>query len=536
MATTDRDLGSHCCPKCGHDQIQGFVQAAKIEPGSLRTIDLSLCNDPPRESEIPDILERKAIHVRMLSKLDEQIQATRNALELLDNQRDSVVQEVDKMNGMLSPLRRLPADILGEIFLACREKHSPHTFLETNSLDTRDFPWVLVRVCSRWRSVGNSLRALWSSISINLDAAPLTDASAFLLDLCIQLSGKTLLSVQLRAKSFDIPPGWEPLQTLLSSSYRWKSVVLELTPASIPSLSSLHGALDSLRVLDLQIEYDGSDDLDVQASNVFEIAPHLHIVRAAVEDISSRFSIPWHQLSEYLYLYTDYNGVHAFPQHLDILRRTPDIQKCDLDCGAETEYTGQIITLTKLRGLYLVEKEFEGIAALVRHLALPALDDMDLEGDWVDVNPILSLLDRSQCRLTELTLRMPYLTADDLIRLLHCVPSVQQLSVREGSCFNDEVVNRLAFRPIEGGLPLLPSLLRLELDELSCDAELLVEMFESRCLDADTMATLEQKQNHRLAPMESLTFCDNVDFPPHLLSRLGDCSSPVKVLVGVRLP
>ncbi|KDQ27363.1 hypothetical protein PLEOSDRAFT_1026266, partial [Pleurotus ostreatus PC15] len=64
---------------------------------------------------------------------------------------------------ILAPIRRIPPEILAEIFVA--------TIDDTTLCDPLDYdemPWLLGRVCHSWRMVTESTPKLWSRIRVEL--------------------------------------------------------------------------------------------------------------------------------------------------------------------------------------------------------------------------------------------------------------------------------------------------------------------------------------------------------------------------------
>lgn len=57
----------------------------------------------------------------------------------------------------MSPIERLPLEILGEVFL--------HSIPENHRFSLNAAPLSLCKVCSLWRRLALSLNALWASIS-----------------------------------------------------------------------------------------------------------------------------------------------------------------------------------------------------------------------------------------------------------------------------------------------------------------------------------------------------------------------------------
>ncbi|KAJ8073934.1 hypothetical protein PM082_012213 [Marasmius tenuissimus] len=92
-----------------------------------------------------------------IRKLDEEIsrlQATRQALR----------EFVNSHRALLSPRRRLPAEILASIFVECL----PDNELGLCSRSTQDAPLLLTTICRQWREIALSTPKLWNSIHINI--------------------------------------------------------------------------------------------------------------------------------------------------------------------------------------------------------------------------------------------------------------------------------------------------------------------------------------------------------------------------------
>ncbi|KAJ7123622.1 hypothetical protein C8R44DRAFT_559888, partial [Mycena epipterygia] len=100
-----------------------------------------------------------------------QLAAVEHEISRLCEQMQSLEEECASLSGhlltntaVLSPLRRMPAEVLGEIF--------SWTLPSVNTLrlwgfGVGDSPWLLTHISSRWRTVGLSTPALWSLLVIN---------------------------------------------------------------------------------------------------------------------------------------------------------------------------------------------------------------------------------------------------------------------------------------------------------------------------------------------------------------------------------
>ena len=119
--------------------------------------------EPPTQATLIDarrLLQQQDIAVNDLSnrisaakdELDRIIQARRVAIQELEKERGAMQEQVSRTLAYLSPIRRLPQELLGYVF----------TFIFD------DYPccaWVLAAVCSMWRRQVLSMPKLWSKVS-----------------------------------------------------------------------------------------------------------------------------------------------------------------------------------------------------------------------------------------------------------------------------------------------------------------------------------------------------------------------------------
>lgn len=131
-----------------------------IETSSVT--QLARTNAPPDDKEIhaiQTILKQPQLE---LDALSEELRQLQSAVIKLQAKQRRLRKDIQPLQAITSPVRRLPDDILQEIFLWCLPKeHYP-------TLDPLEAPLVLTHLCRRWRFVASNTRRLWSSIHIPL--------------------------------------------------------------------------------------------------------------------------------------------------------------------------------------------------------------------------------------------------------------------------------------------------------------------------------------------------------------------------------
>ncbi len=95
-----------------------------------------------------------------LSSLDKQISQLHASLNTALEQRARMQKTPDCWRVVVSPMRTLPNEILTEIF-----KHACRGFEVWSDHDTT--PWLLCRVCTRWKDLLLGTPAVWTNFSLD---------------------------------------------------------------------------------------------------------------------------------------------------------------------------------------------------------------------------------------------------------------------------------------------------------------------------------------------------------------------------------
>ncbi|KAF5356528.1 hypothetical protein D9758_008266 [Tetrapyrgos nigripes] len=112
------------------------------------------------DSDIPCIKTIINSSSDTLRRLNSEIQKLQTALRELEQKRDSVQTCIDAHRALLSPSRRLPVEILSEIFAHCLPRD------RNPNCSQSEAPILLGRVCRTWKHVSFSTPSLWASIHI----------------------------------------------------------------------------------------------------------------------------------------------------------------------------------------------------------------------------------------------------------------------------------------------------------------------------------------------------------------------------------
>ncbi|KAJ7214179.1 hypothetical protein B0H12DRAFT_960109, partial [Mycena haematopus] len=100
-----------------------------------------------------------------VSDLEASISTLETALADLRRRRKGAFGHMQRGFSILSVIRRLPSDVLAEIFSHTLSHIPPY---ESNRRLLNDSPWVLGRVARVWRTTSISMSSLWRNINSNV--------------------------------------------------------------------------------------------------------------------------------------------------------------------------------------------------------------------------------------------------------------------------------------------------------------------------------------------------------------------------------
>ncbi|KAL4079542.1 hypothetical protein J3A83DRAFT_4368309 [Scleroderma citrinum] len=117
---------------------------------------------PPDIASIDAVLHQHHLQLSLVQSAVWKLAALRTRLE---QSASYLTQSVLSHKALTSPVRRVPPEVLGEIFFHCLPTApyvTPHDV---------EGPMVLTQVCRHWRTIAMSTPRLWSSITLHLDRA-----------------------------------------------------------------------------------------------------------------------------------------------------------------------------------------------------------------------------------------------------------------------------------------------------------------------------------------------------------------------------
>ncbi|KAJ7441730.1 hypothetical protein FB451DRAFT_1150497 [Mycena latifolia] len=202
----------------------------------------------PQDDELAQIQTLLIEPTLRLKRLDDEIAELQRALDKLAEERAGLSAFVKAHRALLSPVRRLPLDIIQEIFIACLPTH------RNCVMSAEEAPVLLGRICSSWRTISLSTPRLWCRLHIVEPEYTYHAISLSQEKLAQRLettatwlgrSGQCALSISLSCSSHtDTDRGVQNLflRTLVPFVSRWEHIAFKTTPSALSTLSQLDAA------------------------------------------------------------------------------------------------------------------------------------------------------------------------------------------------------------------------------------------------------------------------------------------------------
>ncbi|KAJ7610260.1 hypothetical protein DFH06DRAFT_174308 [Mycena polygramma] len=373
-------------------------------------------NDVPSEAEVLAIQSIIDRDYALLGNIDAHFK----------EYRQRVAQHAHQGLSILSISRRLPFDILAEIFFHFCKK----------SADV----WLLGDVCKAWKAATLALPALWSIIDFGLSLPKIV----------VHLENSKSYPLTVYVGSSD----HSAIKLLVQHSERWETATLSIrTREAEELLEPIRGRLPLLRRLKYRDRVSRA-----RPPRLVQIAPRL--LHASVATAGTVI-LPWVQLYS-LCLQDSVDGLEFATNLVELTVHHPPYN------------LSKPVALPHLRKLRI------GQGRLLRHLTCPVLEDLYLGSN----GPMLAVpfLVRSACPLRRLTSEYEGLNASDVISILKLLPTLIELRllcVRDVTDLLSHLTipsNDAAFRPAASALRAI-ALSNIN-DPTTCDA--LIEMIASR--------------------------------------------------------
>ncbi|KAJ6552722.1 hypothetical protein B0H19DRAFT_1154788 [Mycena capillaripes] len=386
-----------------------------VTPGTRHRTLLST-NEPPEDSELGLVRSVIANAGVRLTRLDTDIAQLRDRLRQLEEDHSALSSFRTQSMAILSPLRRIPAEVLSEIFLwtlpSLREGAARGRF------QMADSPWSMTHVSRRWRAVAILNPSLWSTIVISYQIATNPSYSLFMLK--AQMARAQRLKIHFDGtEQSDSRSQIEVFECLVCQSSRWEDLSLALPLALVPLLASVRDRVPLLQRVWIEWS-EAANVAGVDSMDCFRVAPSLVDLSVDNEYGFIPFSFPIHNLTRYQF-------DAPWEVHQAVLKFGQNLVEARMLISEESWPTpGEAIHPPALRRL------FSSHLQVLDYLRTPCLEEIAI--DYVEEEvPTLrtrleSLVLRSRCSLRRLSLLGPC-AVDPIGEILKNIPSVVELMI-----------------------------------------------------------------------------------------------------------
>ncbi|KAJ7646518.1 hypothetical protein FB45DRAFT_1098316 [Roridomyces roridus] len=380
----------------------------------------------------PDGLEERIARTH-IGELEKQAAYLESVMAVCARWHANLLQSLDSHKPILSPMRRLPNELLAKIFAAVvRVTFAPDPYW--HRWKSSRYPWLLRRVCSRWNAVALSTQSLWSWLYLDLNA---TEPPAAWMNFLYDRAGASLWTIRI-SELKETRKTHDALDAALTHCERWQNLSMCLYSRSrlLFDITAIRGRLPSLESLRIHASVSEADIgvLAEKFSDTFT-APNLTAVCVQFDTRECHrppFEFPWSQLTRLsITLRLQQEALRVLSQ----LSRIVELKVECADMPDEVVSPQSHITLPHLRMLELHRSRHDlfppsPYPSLLNYLNTPSLEHLSTV-DEADEDEVLTFITRSGCKeslksflLIRLSSR---LNQDKVVDLVHEMPHLVEL-------------------------------------------------------------------------------------------------------------
>jgi len=463
---------------------------------------------------IRDILSKKQAD---LLRLDLEVTRVQALLTQLIHDQDETRKYVQVHQAFLAPIRRIPLEILQEIFIHCLPSGR---YIRPDALKA---PLLLGQICVLWRRAALSTPPLWNSLAIQLSQRNY-DRRIALMKSWLARSSERPISLFAYLPIADDDAINKFLQIFNSCLHRWKNLRLTLPlRCNNEVLNAFNRGTPLLERLEMRFS-------PIDWEDALPAAGRLNLTARSAPRLRS-FSWSSHNflrviISLHTTQLTDINVDYSFsiPECLEVLRHCPKLVTCQFRAIGESATSptdvpfSSPILLPDLHSLTLIATQ--PLETLFDHLTLPALHTLKVTDIGYENNDprvwsqsrFTALLERSECALQYLHLLNVLTSEDELIQTLqwttNSLVELWLLDLRGITVVMDRILRLLTARETTDGqiACLCPKLEVMKLGKcLSSSDGVLASMVESRWKFSSVgEGLLNQTRGRRVARLKSI--------------------------------
>jgi len=453
------------CPNCQHRWLEPQVV---LDPSPGKILEQLRFGSSVLTSEI---LQSMNSALEGISDCNVQISSLEPVLDFLKQRREEFHTYINRCRSLEAPIRRIPPEVLTEIFLACCSELN--YFPEANWIDAHIPALTLAAVCKNWRDVALSTPRIWAGIACSSNI--LSTRLLYAFDLCLRRSKDAPLVLNLEVTFHRKQDS--ALRALVGQSHRWSSLRLYRAyhDDAISPLSSIY----AFPLLE-KLEICGPVRLFELIMPGLKNAPRLNTLQIMKYRLNEPFSqtlvqnliktVPWAQIRSLEMEFMEGGSAMRF------LRMCPALVNLSISSPGSRVPSADTLTLASLLSLDLSFVDFRGqvlipeLSSTLDHLTLPALKSLTLSPPLSTIhfnsnNGVLWPLDqfadffsRSQCCLTSFYVHNVPISDETLVAFLCFMPSLTNLKINQTETAITPAVTDFSLTSMHHSPGIIPSL------------------------------------------------------------------------------
>jgi hypothetical protein len=400
------------CKNCGQSFYETLIPPLSPVPSRLAS------NSIPSNAEAADIRSALLGADRDLLEINKDIDILEALLEKRRLERQAFEDFRNAHNGLLSSIRKLPMELLSEVFLNVLECERPQKGVLYEA-------FALGAVCSHWRTVALSTPGLWCKIFVNVFEGN-ADSKADMVQTWIERSAQYPLSITLNSDEEN--SSHSVIDLIVNHCHRLRFFDVSLTHTTFRCLAPLKSRLPMLQTLCLHIYYAIREDLRLFSCDAFVDAPQLRVLDTSCPP--GMFILPFKQITRF------FTSKLSITYCIEILAMAPNVEACTLDRILFGLYLLRPPVVSHMQSLCITEADCYGLERLFVTLTLPSVLEISIENvrgsGYYWLTEFMALLSRSLCPLRRLVLSQTQdgISGGDLISCLELTPSLEELEIR----------------------------------------------------------------------------------------------------------
>ncbi|KAJ6584667.1 hypothetical protein B0H19DRAFT_1106000 [Mycena capillaripes] len=428
---------------------------------------------------IQQLLAEKTAHLAHLNSKVPKRKTKKKIPRELRAELDHTRRSIKFHRALISPWRRLPVEIMAEIFLFALEVTIQPDDADNSWNDDREGTLLLCKICSNWRSIAINTSALWNVLSINLHYVrrPLDWISTWL-----DRSRSMPVYLQIFWGHKALPDVINPVLSAFAAHLHhiaglWidgldienSELIDDAYPQpTFPPVKSPSSFAPLLSIVGVDLPPGTAWDWIHAACRASPCLTHL---------TASQFSLDWPV--------TNLTKLHLFDavpmfKVFQILEQAPNLENISLDVDgpAVTSSTGNVLVMKSVSRIEVTSSDHLG--QFLEQVALPGLVDFAIHQivNWPEAE-FISFLSRSACALRSLHFYDVQISQEQLIACLRykAFNTLESLFVWECDPPASALLQYLTYH----GHPFPnPSLKAIELGNIHATDGLLSTLVESR--------------------------------------------------------